>query len=290
MSRSVLVFINRTKPDALGVLDEVLALIAEYGRVAGVIDLTDSTSLPAADDVDLLLVLGGDGSLLSVAHRTRALGLPVLGVNVGRVGFMSGFELDRLRECAAQIFGDGLLTTRRLPMLGVEVRGADQTDVRFSAIAFNEFVITAGPPFRMISLALTIDGEPGPAVSGDGMIVSSPMGSTAYNVSAGGPIVAPGANAFVMTPIAAHSLSFRPIVVPDDCVIELQIEHVNSEQGGGTTLVADGQISHRIHAGDRIRYFSTEQFVELVVDPDVSYWRTLMGKMHWAVAPKQRER
>lgn len=290
MSRTVLVFINRSKPDAVAVLEEVLGMIKSHGRVAGVIDIAEAKPLPSTDGVDLLLVLGGDGSLLSAAHKSRHLGLPILGVNVGRVGFMSGFELDRLRLSAASVFGKGELTTRRLSTLGVEVRSKTNDSIRFSAVAFNEFVITAGPPFRMISLALTIDGEPGPAVSGDGMIVSTPIGSTAYNVSAGGPIVAPGANAYVITPIAAHSLSFRPIVVPDSCVIELRLDEVNATNGGGTTLVADGQISHQMLAGDRIRYFGTEQSVELVVDPYVSYWRTLLSKMHWAAAPRQRER
>ncbi len=287
MSRSVLVFINRSKPDAVAVLPEVLDLIATHGRVAGVHDTDEENgTLP---ETDLILVLGGDGSLLTAAHRTQHLDRPILGVNVGRVGFMSGFELDRLRACAHDLFAAGKLSMRRLPAFKAEIRSSGSTEVRFSTIAFNEFVVTAGPPFRMISLELTIDGEPGPAVSGDGMIVATPMGSTAYNVSAGGPIVAPGAAAYVITPIAAHSLSFRPIVVPDSCVVELRVDEVNAENGGGTTLVADGRISHRIKSGDRIRYAATEQSIELVVDPGVSYWRTLLGKMHWAAAPKQRD-
>lgn len=290
MSRRVLVLINRGKPDAVGALDEVVSLIAKTGTVAGIIDIATAEALPSADGVDMVLVLGGDGSLLHSAHRTRGLDRPILGVNVGRVGFMSGFELDRLEVAAPALFGDGELMLRPLPALAVEIRGGGSDEVRFSAIAFNEFVVTAGPPFRMISLALTIDGEPGPAVSGDGMIIATPMGSTAYNVSAGGPIVAPGTNASIITPIAAHSLSFRPLVVPDSCVIELRIDEVNAENGGGTTLVADGQISHRIKTGDRIRFHGTDQSVRLVIDPGVSYWRTLLSKMHWAAAPKRRER
>lgn len=290
MSRSVLVLINRAKPDAVGALDEVLTLIRKTGTVAGVVDIAKDDALPPADDIDMVLVLGGDGSLLNAAHRTQEMNRPILGVNVGRVGFMSGFELDRLHAAAPAVFGDGELMLRRLPALATEIRSASSDDTRFAAVAFNEFVVTAGPPFRMISLALTIDGEPGPAVSGDGMIIATAMGSTAYNVSAGGPIVAPGTNASIITPIAAHSLSFRPLVVPDTCVIELHIDEVNSENGGGTTLVADGQISHRIRTGDRVRFHGTDQSVDLVIDPSVSYWRTLLSKMHWAAAPKRRER
>jgi NAD+ kinase len=170
------------------------------------------------------------------------------------------------------------------------VTSAGGSAARFEAVAANEFVVTAGPPFRMISLALSIDGELGPAVNGDGLIVSSPMGSTAYNVSAGGPIVVPGVDGLCITPIAAHSLSFRPIVVPSSSRVQLRMDRVNDSDEGGTTLVADGQLPHRIHAGDCIEFRGMHEHVDLVIDPKVSYWATLLGKMHWAAAPKERRR
>ncbi|MBX3322602.1 MAG: NAD(+)/NADH kinase [Phycisphaeraceae bacterium] len=290
MSRSVLVIVNRTKPDAAAALESVLALVRAHGRVASVLATGSDEPLPSSSEVDLVVVLGGDGSLLSAVRRCLPLGKPMLGVNLGRVGFMAGFEMTTLSQHAASLFGDAPLPLRQLPMLGASVTSAGEREPRFEAIAANEFVVTAGPPFRMISLALSIDGEPGPAVSGDGLIVSSPMGSTAYNVSAGGPIVVPGVEGVCITPIAAHSLSFRPIVVPTSSRIELRMDRVNDSDEGGTTLVADGQRPHRIHAGDRVEFRSTHQQVQLVIDPDVSYWQTLLGKMHWAAAPKERTR
>lgn len=291
MSRSALVIVNRTKPDASAALDDITSLIRAHGRVEAILNSGSDEPLPPADAIDLIVVLGGDGSLLSAARRCRHLKKPLLGVNLGRVGFMAGFELASLRAAAPALFGSAPLTLRTLPLLGAAVFTEGQSTPRYSAVAANEFIVTAGPPFRMISLALSIDGHPGPAFSGDGLIVASPIGSTAYNVSAGGPIVAPGVNGLCLTPIAAHSLAFRPIVVPASCRISLNILEANDDdQHSGTTLVADGQRHHRVHTGDFIEITTAHESVDLVVDPGISYWQTLLGKMHWAAAPLERQR
>jgi NAD+ kinase len=129
-------------------------------------------------------------------------------------------------------------------------------------------------------------------VSGDGMIVSTPTGSTAYNVSAGGPIVGPGVDAMTITPIAAHSLSFRPIVVGADSRVELLMLRVNAGradgQATGTTLVMDGQVSTPLAAGDRITLTRDARPVYFVRNPLGGYWRTLIDKMHWAASPRLR--
>jgi NAD+ kinase len=161
--------------------------------------------------------------------------------------------------------------------------------VVFSSLALNDCVVTAGPPFRMVGLSISVDGACGPRLRGDGVIVSTPIGSTAYNVSAGGPIVAPDVPATVITPLAAHSLSFRPIVVRDDSMIEIAIEESNDEDGAGTTLVIDGQVHERIHAGDVLRVTPSDASVRLLLNPRTSYWETLLRKMHWASAPSGRE-
>src|SRR5690606_8901839 len=116
-------------------------------------------------------------------------------------------------------------------------------------VALNDCVVTAGPPYRMIELDVYIDGEPGPTLRGDGVIVSTPIGSTAYNVSAGGPIVSPDLDSFTITPHAAHSLAFRPIVVPSSCEIDLHLRKGNDADDGGTTLVLDGQVDTRLQSG-----------------------------------------
>jgi NAD+ kinase len=156
-------------------------------------------------------------------------------------------------------------------------------------LALNDAVVTAGPPYRMITICLRIDDQDGPAATGDGLIVSTAVGSTAYNVSAGGPILHPVVDAMVITPIAAHSLSFRPIVVPAGAEIELIAEDVNDDgRGGGTTLVLDGQNSARLSRGDRIVIRRHDVPVQFVRNPDSQYWATLINKMHWALPPRMR--
>ncbi|MEM7622584.1 MAG: NAD(+)/NADH kinase [Planctomycetota bacterium] len=310
MGRSAVVVVNQRKPASVAAAASIDRLISEHGSVAGRVDLSQGCPADGVGDADLVVVLGGDGTLLAAARCYLHAGVPLLGVNTGRVGFMAAFDAATLADAAAEVFGDGPLATRSLQTLTATSPAAD-ADARAGVpggvrreTALNEFVITAGPPYRMITLRLTIDGEPGPVVSGDGLIVSTPTGSTAYNVSAGGPILSPGLRAITITPIAAHSLSFRPIVVPAASVVEVVVESGNSgdwnasdtEVGDtssrgllGTTLVADGQIHRPLAEGDRIVFRGDGADIRFVVDPRMSFWRTLMDKMRWAAAPKGRE-
>ena len=163
--------------------------------------------------------------------------------------------------------------------------------VRFEGMALNEAVITAGPPYRMITLAISIDGQPGPTISGDGVIVSSPLGSTAYNLSAGGPILVPSVDALAITPIAAHSLSVRPVVVAGSSRVQISAVKVNQVDASdpkshGTTLVLDGQVQTPIMTGDRIVIARHARKVRFVQNPASDYWSRLIGKLNWSVAPK----
>jgi len=284
MPRSVVLIVNHRKPRATEALAEIRALIELHGELAAELEADKNEPVPTNVGVDLVIALGGDGTILSAAGRCLQLGCPLLGVNMGKVGFMAGYELESFRASAAELLGDGELTTHRVRALHADVVGSDGTP-RCSAVALNEFVVTAGPPYRMITLDVRVDQAPGPSVSGDGLIVSTPLGSTAYNVSAGGPIIAPGVDASILTPIAAHSLSFRPIVVPSASEIEITIKSVNAFEDAGTTLMVDGQVHDRLHEGDVMRVRAGEEIVEFVTDPSVSYWQTLIGKMHWASAP-----
>ncbi len=208
----------------------------------------------------------------------------MLGVNFGKLGFMAEFDLDALRDQADAIFGDGMIETRSKHLLRAEIFGTDGK-LRFSDIALNDTVINAGPPFRIITLSLSIDDEPGPTVRGDGLIISTPVGSTAYNVAAGGPIVAPQVDAMVITPIAAHSLSFRPIVVSRHSKVLVSLHEVNNDNSGGTTLVLDGQIQQRLSVDEKVVVRKNEKPVRFVHNVRSGYWATLIGKMHWAISP-----
>lgn len=286
MRRGVLVIVNKRKPDAARALNEVCALAEKHGRLVGVLDSNADDPVPD-EPIDVAVVLGGDGSLLAAARMLEDLDVPLLGVNTGRVGFMAAFEVETLAARAGELLDGGPLPVHAVRTIVAHIHRAGSSEVEFAGRAVNEFVVTAGPPYRMVTLGLRIDGAEGPVLAGDGMIVSSPMGSTAYNVSAGGPILAPGVDAMVLTPIAAHSLSFRPIVVPATSSVELRVVTVNAHDTDGTTLVTDGQLHARLSEGDRL-VFTGGAPIRIVHDPRMSYWTTLQQKMRWAAPPRQR--
>ncbi len=288
MARSVLLLVNREKKSVARALPEIRARIEQHGRLVDELE-ADSAPSPAplpkhADEADLVVVLGGDGTLLSQTRRTAHLGLPMLGINLGKLGFMAEFDLDAFCAQAPAILSGAELTCQDRPLLDVRLMRNDASEPVFEELALNDAVVTAGPPYRMISLSLTIGGEPGPAVEGDGLIVCTPIGSTAYNVSAGGPILDPELDAMAVTPIAAHSLSFRPFVVPGDTDLTITMGRVNDlPDGTGTSLVVDGQVFKRLEASDRIRVAHADRPARFVTNPDRSYFDTLINKLRWGV-------
>jgi NAD+ kinase len=287
MSRRCVLLVNESKPEAVAGATRVRGLVEQGGgRVVATLPATADPLPAAARQADLFVVLGGDGTLLSQSRRCYDLGTPLLGVNFGKLGFMAEFDIDSLARHAGVLFGAGVLPTRELRALSVSVTSYHNGGSRFEGIAINEAAVVAGPPYRLINVALSIDGQPGPVVSGDGMIVSSPMGSTAYNLSAGGPIIAPDVPALAVTPIAPHSLAFRPLVVGERSRVELTMLRCNDAGGGqGTALVIDGQVQVPLHTGDRVEVRLSERVVRHVTNPATTYWGTLIGKLRWASRP-----
>lgn len=305
MPRNVLLLVNRGKPEVCAALPEVRALIRRHGRLVGELDADGAPIEPSvSDQAELVVVLGGDGTLLGQARRCVGLGLPMLGVNFGKLGFLAEFDLASLRSQAAGLFDAQALLVQDRPVLRVTVHphGPGEATAQAASVghphgpaadlartlAFNDAVVTAGPPYRMIQLALRLDGHAGPRVLGDGLIVSTSAGSTAYNAAAGGPIVAPDVSAMAITPIAAQSLSFRPVVVSGETTLEIVLERVNETTNGGTTLVLDGQVPTRLHAGQRVLIRRHTAPVRFVRNPLGSFWSTLINKMRWAAPPVER--
>ncbi len=289
MPRRVLILVNRLKAEAVASLESVANAVKEHAELIDIVDAIDPESLPDPTQIDLAIALGGDGTILKAAHHCLAMNCPLLGVNTGNVGFMAGYEFDSFLRDAPSILDDSSILTTRLvhPIRAQHIdKDGNESSPR---LALNEFVITAGPPYRIIKIDISIDNNPGPTVAGDGIIVSTPLGSTAYNVSSGGPIVAPGVNATIITPNAAHSLSFRPIVVPSESEIRLVARQTNSEDCDGTRLLIDGQLGPIIATGDHIVITNHQSPVKFVIDPTVSYWNTLVRKMYWAKAPASKE-
>ena len=284
MPRRVVLVLNRRKSLAESLEPGVRGAIETHGELVDVIEVDDvGDELPPAD---VVVVIGGDGTLLTTARACLGSGVPLIGVNAGRVGFMAAYDAATFIEDAARLLGDaGELEVVDLPTLRATVRSGSDDQPAWEREAINEFVITAGPPYRMISLGLRFDGVEGPEVHGDGLITSTPMGSTAYNVSAGGPIAAPGSAGMIVTPIAAHSLAFRPIVLGSGTVFEVDVVRGND---GGTGLVGDGQVSVELKTGDRVTISASGRPARFVANPRVSYWRTLVEKMGWGAPPGRR--
>jgi NAD+ kinase len=281
---------NPSKPDVGPALQQWKPIMASRVDVVGV-DTTHSHDLSQID-ADVILVLGGDGTLLSAARRLHGRQIPLMGINFGRLGFLASFTPAEFRRHFDDLVNDRLKHTAR-QVLDVSVLSAsvpcdpeNESDClkhrRFFATALNDAVITAGPPFHMVELEVRADGESEVRYFGDGVIVSTPSGSTAYNVSAGGPIISPAVEAMCITPICPHSLSFRPLVIPSNSLVTIVGVRVNE----GTTLFCDGQESTKILAGDKTIIRRSPNDVLLIENPEARLWRSYAEKLNWAVSPR----
>jgi NAD+ kinase len=279
----VLLLASRSRPEVSRLIAELRHVIEQRAQIVAECE-PDDQPVTNASDVDLAVVLGGDGTLLSQARRVINCGLPLVGVNFGRLGFLAEFDAQSLAQHANVVFGPNPPIEEQL-ILTAEVCDASGKCMQ-QDVAINDCVISAGYPFRMIELHLSIDGDLGPSLTGDGVIIATPVGSTAYNVSAGGPIVNPDLDAMIITPIAAHSLAFRPIVVNANSTIEIDVLRCNE----GTTLVLDGRVTVPLNAGQKVRVKRHAKRARFVTNPSSTYWRILLEKMRWAAPPTYRDR
>ncbi|MEC8321599.1 MAG: NAD(+)/NADH kinase [Planctomycetota bacterium] len=281
---TVLVVADPDRDGVASILDRVETALESEGanlaRIrpsAPVPDLRESPPIAA-------VVLGGDGTILSEARRLAPLDLPIAGVNVGRLGFLAGLDTEGFSSAAARLVaGDAPILERMMLEVRVERAGGEVDDW---SLLLNDGVVTAGEPFRMIELRVDFGEHEGPTLSGDGVIVSTPTGSTAYNASAGGPIVHPGCEAVVLTPLAVHSLAFRPVVATADEAPSIHVIRANA----GTTLVIDGQLTRRLAPGDTVRFRRSRHRLRLVHDESSDFWQTVVHKMRWATGPTYRDR
>ena len=278
---NILLIADRDRADVLDVLDSIEAVLTAHAGVIHHCGVGDD-ELDTAD-ADLAVIVGGDGTMIRQARRLLDHELPIVPINCGRLGFLASFDPTSLADEAPLVFG-GDPPRRRHMLLQVDLLRADGDDI-LGHVACNDCVVTAGAPFRMIRLGLDIEGQGGPEMAGDGLIVATPTGSTAYNVSAGGPLVAPGVDAMVVTPLAAHSLGFRSFVVSGDGELIVHVEKANP----GTTVVLDGQEQWTISDGDRLRLSRHECSVEFVTSSHAPYWQVLIDKMRWAAPPTYRD-
>ncbi len=230
------------------------------------------------------VVLGGDGTIISAARNLSEAGVPVIGVNLGKLGFLAEFSVAEFKERFADIVGGKASIETRM-MLGCRVCGKSQGGCeKFYSKAVNDVFITAGPPFRVIELKIAVDGQRVASCVSDGLIVSTPTGSTAYNLSAGGPILDDSMQAMVITPICPHSLSFRPIVIDAGSVIQITFTRINE----GTTVSIDGQVSSGLALDDVVQITRERNGFKVVNNSQRTRWDTLATKLDWARNPRYK--
>jgi NAD+ kinase len=227
--------------------------------------------------VDLVVVLGGDGTLLSVADAigTAGSGIPMLGVNFGSLGFLTEVTLPELYPSLESAVGGHAHVEERMMLTSSTLRGGAPYA---SHISLNDVVITKGARSRMIDLSVCVGDEFVTRVKADGLIVATPTGSTAYNLAAGGPIVQPNMDALILTPIAPHTLTNRPIVIPAAAPVRVQPLIEDREE---VFVTFDGQAGFQLQAGDDIRICRSEQTLKLIRPSTRSYFEVLREKLKW---------
>jgi len=223
---------------------------------------------------DLLIVLGGDGTLLSAARLAADRKVPILAVNLGGLGFLTTVAQDEIYSILEEIFSEKHRVSERV-MLEAEIL-RDGTVIR-RQIALNDAVLNKAALARIMDLELRVDGEYVTTYKADGLILSTPTGSTAYSLAAGGPIVYPTVEAFILTPICPHTLTNRPLVIPDSATVEVEFK----AEDDAVFLTLDGQIGIELVRGDRIRMRKAPNKLLLVRPAKKTYYHILRNKLKW---------
>lgn len=224
--------------------------------------------------VDLLIVLGGDGTLLATARALNRKPVPILAVNLGGLGFLTEITLDQLYPTLETVVAGTHQTDHRVQIEGELIR-ADEILAPF--LALNDVVLNKGAIARIFDFEVRVNGALVSTYKSDGLIVSTPTGSTAYSLAAGGPIVTPSVEAFLVTPICAHTLTHRPLVLPNTAKIEVTVKSLREI----AYLTVDGQVGLATHSEDMVRIRKADSFVELVRPLNTSYFEILQKKLKW---------
>jgi NAD+ kinase len=279
--QSVGVCLKPGQPQAAKAVRELVKWLADRGIEARVdAECARHTDLPAEDtatlaaEVDLIISLGGDGTLLAVARATGSRRVPILGVNLGTLGFLTEVNLDEIFPALETVLSGEAEIVSRMRLEVVATRDGRELG-RF--LALNDAVITKTALSRMIDLETSTAGQEVTTYHADGLIVSTPTGSTAYSLSAGGPLLLPGLEAIVLTPICPHSLTQRPLVLPIDVVVEVVVR----TRGGEATITMDGQEGMDLEDGDRVVIRRSPHPVDIIASPLRTRFQILQTKLRW---------
>ncbi len=226
------------------------------------------------DDVDLAVVLGGDGTMISAARLLQNTDVPVLGINYGSLGYITEFRIEELYEALEIAFSGNYEIDKRVTLDVTHIN--DGKELSKNRV-LNDVVINKAALARIISIEATLDDLYVNDFRADGLIISTPTGSTAYNLSAGGPIVFPSMNAVVMTPICPFTLSNRPIVIPDTSEIHLRLKTENED----VVITLDGQIGFELTPHDIVKVTKSKTTLNLIKPPNRNYFDVLRNKLKW---------
>jgi NAD+ kinase len=276
------IYAKRNHPDAVSLVKEVTAWLQEHGievflekelaQDMGNSQGYPGKSIPAM--VNMIIVFGGDGTLISVARKVGDLRTPILGVNLGRLGFLTEITLRELYPVLEQVVQGEFVVSSRL-MLEAVIRRNSKEVGRYKVL--NDVVINKGALARMIDMEAWVDDAYLTTFKADGLIISSPTGSTAYNLAAGGPIVYPGLKCLVISPICPHMLTNRPIIVSDESIIKVEVKFQDED----VVLTADGQVGMPLQGGDIMEVRKSKDITLLVKSPSKDYFEVLRTKLHW---------
>ena len=230
-----------------------------------------------AEEVDIILSFGGDGTLLRSIHETGTRGTPILGVNIGLLGFLADVEVGQVKQAIERLEAGDYSIDARL-VLSVEIEGAEAE----RSWALNDVVIARAGPAGLIAIDVVADGTPLNRYWADGLIIATPTGSTAYSLAVGGPIVAPGSEVILLSPIAPHSLTVRPVVLPSSCIIEARVASSHLPY----LLAIDGQSTPPRDDAVTITIRQASHRINLVKFTDQHYFRTLRTKLSWGGGPQ----
>ena len=224
--------------------------------------------------LDLVITLGGDGTILQAVRRLKGQEVPILGVNMGQLGFLTEAEADELYRALSKIREDKIKIEERMLLKGKVFHQGEKKEELF---ALNDLVTLRSGFSRMLRLEVYLNSDFVSNYAADGLIVSSPTGSTAYSLSAGGPMVAPEVDAFILTPICPHSLSMRPLIVPAQKILRIEV-HSEAEE---IVLVADGQEKVEVFGGDSIEFVRDPHNVRFIRFKERSFYDLLRLKLNW---------
>lgn len=277
------IILKKNKPEALALAAKLLPWLEErniepfFEEDAGSqLELSKSYSkseIPGL--VDLLIVLGGDGTLLSVARLVGDSKVPILGVNLGSLGFLTEITTDELFPMLEKVLAGDYELEERM-MLSASIYRHGERITQYNAL--NDVVINKGAIARIIDLETTIDGQYLTLYRVDGLIISTPTGSTGYSLAAAGPIVCPTLHAMLMTPICPFTLNNRPIVLSDRAKIKVTLKTENTDH----LLTLDGQVSFALRAGDEVKIERSKNYTHLIKSPFRDYYSVLRTKLQWS--------